>query len=77
MSVVMSVLNHASRDGHQTVAFPALATGGHKYPVKNVVEIMFTAFDKFTQNNPATSIKKIFVVIPQNANPEVKQVGSG
>jgi len=56
-------LEEVSARNLQTVAFPAIGTGGLGYPKDLVAKQMYNIVSQFAGNNPKSSLKKVYFVV--------------
>ena len=61
--------------GAKTVALPAVGTGKLNYAPSEVADVMIKSCKHYLDNNPQTSIEKIYLVIYWHDD-TVQQVGS-
>ncbi|XP_046561903.1 uncharacterized protein LOC124270885 isoform X1 [Haliotis rubra] len=73
VSLVFNCLIKASEKGYKTIAFPALGTGAHEYPVQHVVQLMHKAIKLFNDKRSG-AIREIFIVIYPETKLSVKQL---
>ncbi|XP_052247021.1 protein mono-ADP-ribosyltransferase PARP14-like isoform X2 [Dreissena polymorpha] len=63
---VRTCMHEADKNGAQTICFPALGTGRLEYPADGVAKTMELTIQNFGQDNPSSSIKKVFIYIHES-----------
>ena len=66
-SMVAKVMAECDQLKTSSVAFPALGTGGLKFPPDVAARILIQGAFQYLQKNPRTSVKKIIIVIYEDA----------
>ncbi|KAH3785078.1 hypothetical protein DPMN_163161, partial [Dreissena polymorpha] len=61
--VVSECLKLADKDGHGSIAFPAVGTGGQKFPVSDVAKTMLSSVDWFSRHYKKSSVALVRIVI--------------
>ncbi|XP_053407816.1 uncharacterized protein LOC123547577 isoform X2 [Mercenaria mercenaria] len=61
-TVVKDCLDKASSGGYTSIAFPALCTGVHKYPLPFVAATMLDCMVAYINETEKTTLKQIFIV---------------
>ncbi|XP_053400000.1 uncharacterized protein LOC123557665 isoform X2 [Mercenaria mercenaria] len=65
--LVLKCLQEAANSGHTSLAFPALGTGNLNYDKDYVAKTMFAGVEKFSLNNPSSSVTDVkFVIFPSD-----------
>lgn len=72
-SYVVKCLTEASKQHHQTIAFPVLGAGNLGYPPDIVAETMLGAIEEFQKMTPSTSLTNASIVI-YHADKKILQV---
>ncbi|XP_059174567.1 uncharacterized protein TM_0508-like [Physella acuta] len=73
-SVVYECLELASSKNYTSIAFPALGTGGFKYPQHKVALAMCKGVVEYFVMNPDTSLKHVKVALPLSDKTQLKSV---
>lgn len=71
--VVMACLKKADQQRHRSISFPAIGTGGQKYPKDTVAKEMFACVSAFARSNPKSSVTTVRFVVYYKDN-DVYQV---
>ena len=62
-SLIKSCLQNAHSSSRTSIAIPAIGTGNLRVPADVACWVMYNEVDKFSQNNPATSVKDVRFVV--------------
>ncbi|KAH3785050.1 hypothetical protein DPMN_163133 [Dreissena polymorpha] len=61
--VVSECLKLADKDGHSSIAFPAIGTGAQKFPISDVAKTMLSSVDWFSRHYNKSSVVLVRIVI--------------
>lgn len=61
--MVLSCLRLADREGHTSIALPALGTGNLGYPAQDVARCMINAIIEYIGDNSSSTIRNVKIVI--------------
>ncbi|KAH3785053.1 hypothetical protein DPMN_163136 [Dreissena polymorpha] len=61
--VVSECLKLADKDGHGSIAFPAIGTGGQKFPISDLAKTMLSSVDWFSRHYKKSSVALVRIVI--------------
>lgn len=70
-----SCLDQATKAGYEKIAFPALCSGVHQYPVMDVADAMFDAITAYCILDELFVLKEIILVFLES-DQRKRQVGS-
>lgn len=73
--MVKKCLKLADKQGHKSISFPAIGTGGQKYPKDEVAKEMFSRVAAFAKKHPKSSLSTVRFVIYYKDS-EAYQVGN-
>ena len=60
---VKECLKEADRQGHGSISFPAIGTGGQQYPKDAVATEMFSTVANFAKEHPNSSVSSVRFVV--------------